>query len=35
MIYVSIPLVDEEYGGGIKKVIASATEGRRSKSNVT
>jgi len=35
MIYVSIPLAGEEYGSGIKTVIASATEGRRSKSNVT
>jgi hypothetical protein len=35
MIYVCIPLADEERGGGIKTVIACATEGRRSKSNVT
>jgi hypothetical protein len=35
MIYVSIPLASEKYGGGIKTLIASATEGRRSKSNVT
>jgi hypothetical protein len=35
MIYISIPLADEEHGGVIKTVIAFATEGRRSKSNVT
>jgi hypothetical protein len=35
MIYVSIPLAGVEYGGGIKTLIASATEGRRSKSNMT
>jgi hypothetical protein len=35
MIYISIPVAGEEYGGGIKTVIASAAEGRRSKSNVT
>lgn len=35
MIYVSTPLAGEEYGVGIKTAISSATEGRRSKSNVT
>ena len=35
MIYISIPLAGEEYSGGIKTLIASATVGSRSKSNVT
>jgi hypothetical protein len=35
MIYGSIPSAGEEYGVGIKTVIAFATGGRRSKSNVT